>query len=171
MNVGLIIRMAMHIVDWEFCVHVATSALKGPYPASRVPVSPSRSRVPVALHRLAMACRLSYYEGLFPGPRTEMLVTGVSTLTGGGYPVMYLKWQAVQFTVRIKRAKGLWLLKDVLAEIPGCKVIVDIDHFDDTVHIWATQCPESNSPESSAKQKKLEGELGWAIRVPPAPAA
>ena len=165
MNVGVSICMAMHIVDWEFCVHVATSALKG------YNVQCPASRVPVALHRLAMACRLSYYEGPFPGPRTEMLVTGVSTLTGGGYPVMYLKWQAVQFTVHIKRAVGQWLLKDVIAEIPGCKVIVDIDSVDDTDHILAAQCPGSNSPESSAKQKKLEGELGWAIRVPPAPVA
>ena len=100
-----------------------------------------------------------------------MLVTSVSTLTGGSYPTIYLRWQAVQFTVRIKRAVGRWLLSDVLSEIPGCKVIVDINSVDDTVHILAAQCPESNSPESSAKQKKLEGDLGWAIRVPPAPAA
>ena len=136
------------------------------------PASPCPPCVPVALHRFAMACRLSYYEGPFPGPRTEMLVTGVSTLNGGSYPVMYLRWQAVQFTVCIKRAKGLWLLKDVLAEIPGCKVSVSIDSVDDTVHILVAQRPESNSPRSrAAKRKVLEGDLGWAIRVPPVPPA
>ena len=137
----------------------ATSALKG-YSVQR-PVS----SVPVTLHRLAMARRLSYYEGPFPGPGTEMLVTSVSTLTGGGYPTIYLRWQTVQFTVRIQKAVGRWLLRDVLSEIPGCKVIVDIDSVDDTVHILATQKAKSNSPESSAKQKDLYGELGWAINV------
>ena len=112
-----------------------------------------------------MAHRPSYYEGLFPGPGTEMLVVSVSTLTGGGYPAIYLRWQEVQFTVYIQKAVGTWPMCDLLAQISGCKVIVDIDSENDTVAILAKQ--ESSSPEASVQQKKLYGELGWPIRVPP----
>ena len=103
-----------------------------------------------------MARRLSYYEGPFPGPGTEMLVTSVSTLTGGSYPTIYLSWQAVQFTVRIKRAVGRWLLSDVLSEIPGCKVIVDIDSVDDTVYL--------GSPVSREQQSRVQCQAEEARR-------
>ena len=106
---------------------------------------------------------LTYYEGLFPEPATDMRVTSV---TPGPYPTVYLRWQDVQFTVKVRNAVGWPLLADLVRDIPGRNVIVEIDSVNDNATITV-------SAEGSASahwlafyhQKRLYGDLGWAIRV------
>ena len=52
-----------------------------------------------------------YYEGLFPGPNTEMLVVNVSAWEEcrpgvAAAPKVYLRWQDVQFTAILKSGDG-----------------------------------------------------------------
>ena len=106
-----------------------------------------------------MPCPVSYYEGLFPGKGTEMLVVSVSQMSCS--LTLYLKWQDVQFTVRIRKAEGNWPLVDVLQCISGRKVVVDINDVEDTVVIVVEQ-----GSGSGVQRTCIYGDLGWPINVP-----
>ena len=81
---------------------------------------------------------LCYYEGLWPEPGTEMLVTSVSTVSGENiHPKMLLRWKDVQFPFQVEKAIGDWLLSDLLSEILGRTVTVDIDDKEDTAIVVA----------------------------------
>ena len=88
-----------------------------------------------------------------------MLVVSVSQMSCS--LTLYLKWQDVQFTVRIRKAEGNWPLVDVLQCISGRKVVVDIDDVEDTVVIVVEQ-----GSESSDQRKCIYGDLGWPIHIP-----
>ena len=104
-----------------------------------------------------------YYEGLWPPPGTEMLVTSVSTVSGGNiHPKMYLRWENVQVPFQVEKAIGDWLLVDFVSEIPGCTVTVDIDDTEDTAIIVAQK---RSAPPALVKQKTLVGKLGWALQI------
>ena len=80
-----------------------------------------------------------YFEGLYPGQGTEMLVISTSSAPGIH---MYLKWQDVQFVVDIKSAVGT-SLSAFLSTAPGHSVTVDIDDINDTVVIHAANPGEA----------------------------
>ena len=108
---------------------------------------------------------LCYYEGLLPEPGTEMLVTSVSTVSGGNiHPKMYLRWKDVQFPFQVEKATGDWLLVDLVSEIPGRTVTVDIDDTEDTAIIVA-QKHSVLDPPAPVKQQTLFGKLGWALQI------
>ena len=81
-----------------------------------------------------------YFEGLYPGQGTEMLVISTSSAPG---IQMYLKWQDVQFVVDIQSAYGTWSLSAFLSTAPGHAVTVDIDDINDTVVIHAANPGEA----------------------------
>ena len=90
-----------------------------------------------------------------------MLVVSVSQMSGRGFLTLYLKWQDVQFTVRMRKAEGNWPLVDVLKHISGRNLAVDINDVEDTVVIMVEQ-----GSESSVQRKCIYGDLGWPINLP-----
>ena len=141
---------------------VAISAQACARPTSSVP----RSGVMVA-----------YYEGIFPGPKTEMLVVCVSgnsecRLGVLAAPTVYLRWQDVQFTAILKCARSECppgvpeapAIKDLLPQLPGCKVLVTIDDVEDTIAIRVQQ--DTNTELGSAGWcKKMWGDMRWPLLV------
>ena len=110
--------------------------------------------------------KISYYEGLYPGPGTEMLALSVEIcppVAGVASIKLHLQWQGVLFTVRVKRAWGQWLLSSICEHLPGFTVTVDIDSEDDTA-IMVAKC---QTVSGVVMETTLTGELDWPIYLPP----
>ena len=118
-----------------------------------------------------------YYEGIFPGRKTEMLVVCVSGLVECrpgvlAAPTVHLRWQDVRFTAILKGARSECppgvpeapAIKDLLPHLPGCKVLVTIDDVEDTIAIRVQQ--DTNTELGSAGWcKKMWGDLRWPVLV------
>ena len=85
---------------------------------------------------------------------------------------VYLRWQDVQFTAILTGARsecppGTPLapaIKDLLPQLPGCKVLVTIDDVEDTITIRVQQ--DTNTELGSAGWcKTMWGDLRWPVRV------
>ena len=148
---------------------------------------PVSSAPSAASEWLAMGLRqmlerpVSYYEGPYPGPGTEMLAIGVevsaqrptSCVGEQRSPQrqvqdikLYLQWhdggRFVMFTVRVKSASGTWMLSSILEDLPGFTVTIDIDQENDTAMVVAN-CQAMGA----LMETKLSGELDWPIYLPP----
>ena len=133
---------------------------------------PVSSAPSAASEWLAMGLRqmlerpVSYYEGLYPGPGTEMLAISVescSPVAGHADIKLYLQWQGVLFTVRVRSASGTWMLSSILEDLPGFTVTIDIDPENDIAMVVA----KCRTVMGVLMETKLSGELGWPIYLPP----
>ena len=116
------------------------------------------------------ASMVVYYEGLFPGPDTEMVVVRVSDWENcrpgvAAAPKVYMRWQDVQFTAILKSGQGHAKMRDLLPQLPGRKVSVTIDDVDDTIEIVLRQ-DFNKELRSDWLWKKMRGDLEWPILGP-----